>query len=155
MLPWNETVTELTSCEPAVRRGRYGVIEMERGGLRRLVLRPFPKRVSLLDVLWWGDRYHRQAAGDRCLLFYNQPRACPNYLALTYIRSTRGATLATVTGGLRILDEIARVKRADAILCDVANLRISERVMARWGWEPHKPQRWHRHYIKRFYGQYA
>ena len=26
--------------------------------------------------------------------------------------------------------------------------------MARLGWEPHKPQRWHRNYIRRFYGTY-
>ncbi len=26
--------------------------------------------------------------------------------------------------------------------------------MDRLGWEPHKPQRWHRNFIRRFYGQY-
>jgi hypothetical protein len=53
-----------------------------------------------------------------------------------------------------VLDEIARLKRSDALLCDVSNWRISERLMARFGWEPHCPSRWHRHYIKRFYGEY-
>ena len=48
----------------------------------------------------------------------------------------------------------ARIKRSDALLCDVASNRISDRLMRRWGWESHKPQRWHRNFIKRFYGQY-
>jgi hypothetical protein len=42
----------------------------------------------------------------------------------------------------------------DAIVCDAANLRISERLMKRFGYEPHKPQHWHRNFIRRFYGSY-
>ena len=53
-----------------------------------------------------------------------------------------------------VLDEVAWLKRTDALLCDVWNERISPRLLARWGWEPHKPQPWHRNYIKRFYGTY-
>jgi hypothetical protein len=53
-----------------------------------------------------------------------------------------------------VLDEVARLKASDAILCDVWNWRISDRLLARWGWQPHKPDRWHRHFIKRFYGVY-
>jgi hypothetical protein len=87
-------------------------------------------------------------------LYYNQPWAFPNFLALKYLVSTRQATLATVDSALAALDEIARLKGIDALLCDVANCRISDRLMARAGWEPHKPQRWHRNFIKRFYGVY-
>ena len=32
---------------------------------------------------------------------------------------------------------IARLKGSDAILCDASNLRISDRLLARWGWTPH------------------
>jgi len=39
-------------------------------------------------------------------------------------------------------------------VCDAANVRLSDRFMARMGWEPHKPQRWHRNFIRRFYGEY-
>ena len=55
---------------------------------------------------------------------------------------------------LAILDEIARLKQTDAIDCDAANLRISDRVLERFGWEPHRPSKWHRNFIKRFYGVY-
>ena len=57
-------------------------------------------------------------------------------------------------GGLELLNEIARIKRSDAILCDAWNSRMSPRVLHRWGWEPHTSSRWHRNYIKRFYGCY-
>jgi hypothetical protein len=36
----------------------------------------------------------------------------------------------------------------------VANWRLSAAIMARAGWEPHCPSRWHRFFIRRFYGSY-
>ena len=92
--------------------------------------------------------------GDRCRLYYNQPRTSPDYLALKYVLSSRDSSLATFFGALAVLDEVARIKRSDAIVTDVANFRISERLLARFGWERHTTSRWHRNYIKRFYGQY-
>ena len=137
-----------------IRSRRYGVIEIVEGHFTTLQFRPWPKIVSLVDILWFGKRYHAQTPGDQCWLYYNQPRRCPNFLALTYVLSTRNCTLATVRRGLEVLDNIARIKQTDAILCDAWNSRISDRLLARWGWEPHTNQRWHRNYIKRFYGQY-
>ena len=62
--------------------------------------------------------------------------------------------MATVHAALAALDEIARIKQTDALLADVLNFRLSAPLLARYGWVPHKPNRWHRHYIKRFYGEY-
>jgi hypothetical protein len=137
-----------------LRRGRYGVIETHDGRLVSIRLRRWPKIATALEVSWSGERCHRGRPGDRCWLYYNQPRAFPNFLALKYVVSRRDCTLATFHRALEVLDEVARVKRTDAILCDAWNLRISDRLLARWGWEPHKPTRWHRHFIKRFYGVY-
>lgn len=135
-------------------RGRYGVIETRGGRLVAIHLRPWPKMASALESEWWGRRYHERRAGDRCLLYFNQPRRCPSYLALTYIQSRRDTSFASFRRALQVLDDVARLKRSDAILCDAWNLRISDRLFARWGWEPHKPQAWHRNFIKRFYGVY-
>jgi hypothetical protein len=55
---------------------------------------------------------------------------------------------------LIVLDEIARLKGSDAIVAEVRNLRISNRLLHRWGWESHLPTSRRRHYIKRFYGSY-
>jgi hypothetical protein len=138
----------------ALGRGRYGLIEVENGRLRGIHLRAWPKIVSALEIEWLGRRWHERTPGDRCLLYYDQPRRCPNFLAVKYVVSQRDCTLQTLHRSSEALDEVARVKRTDALLCDVWNLRISERLLARWGWEPHKPARWHRHFIKRFYGVY-
>ena len=78
----------------------------------------------------------------------------PNFLALKYIVSTRGTSYRTFRAALSVLDAIAELKQIDAIVCDAANIRLSDRLMARLGWEPHKPQRWHRNFIRRFYGKY-
>jgi hypothetical protein len=142
------------SQREALRRGRYGVIETAGGRLQAIYLRPWPKIVSALETEWLARRWHEGRPGDRCLLYYNQPRRYSSFLALTFVISHRDATFATFRRATEILDEVARVKRSDAILCDAWNLRISDRLLARWGWEPHKPQRWHRNYIKRFYGHY-
>jgi hypothetical protein len=137
-----------------LRRARYGVIEVAAGRLAAIHLRPWPKIISALEVEWLGNRLHAKRAGDRCWLYYNQPRRHGNYLALKYIVSSADCTFASFRRAVLVLDEVARVKRSDALLCDAWNLRISDRLFARWGWEAHLPSRWHRHYIKRFYGNY-
>ena len=133
---------------------RYGIVETCGGKLVAVHLRPWPKLVSLPELLPLGPRYHRHGAADRCLLYYNQPRRMPNFLALKYVVSTPGTSYRTFRASLKVLDAIAALKQIDAIVCDAANARLSDRFMARQGWEPHKPQRWHRNYIRRYYGEY-
>ncbi|MCE9545665.1 MAG: hypothetical protein K8T25_09125 [Planctomycetia bacterium] len=154
MRPLFETVDDLTAGADVIRARRYGVVEVAGGELQRVRLRPFPSLATLADVMWLGRWYHERATGNRCWLYYNQPRRHRSYLALKYVVSTSDCTLATFRGALAVLDDIARLKRSDALLTDAASWRISDRLLARWGWEPHCPSRWHRHYIKRFYGEY-
>ncbi len=149
-----ETVCDLESGRDALRARRHGVIEVVAGELRAVHLRVWPKLVSLPEAWPQGTRYHARGDADRCLLYFNQPRSASNYLALKYIVSTAGTSYRTICAALTALDAIAEIKRTDAIVCDAANMRLSERLMARFGWEPHKPQRWHRNYIRRFYGVY-
>ena len=144
-----DAVLDLDSQGELVRRRPYGVIDVEDGCWRRICLRPFPKLSMPWDWWLWGDAYHRRRPGNRCLLYYNQPRHHPRFLALKYVVSTRDTTLATFRRAFCILDEVARLKGSDALLCDASNARISDRLLARWGWQPHKPQRWHRNFIKR------
>ena len=135
-------------------RGRYGVIETAAGRLVAVHLRPWPKLLSWPEIWPAGPAYHARGDADRCLLYYNQPRRFSNFLALKYVVSTHGTTYATIRAALIALDKIAELKRADAILCDAANTRLSDRSLRRFGWESHKPQRWRRNFIKRFYGEY-
>jgi hypothetical protein len=149
-----ETIMDFERERARLLTRRYGVIETFQGELVAIHLRPWPKLVSLTEILPLGPRYHRHGAADRCLLYYNQPRRMPNFLALKYVVSTPGTSYRTFRASLKALDAIAALKQIDAIVCDAANARLSDRFMARQGWEPHKPQRWHRNYIRRYYGEY-
>ncbi len=148
------TVTLLADDASLIRRARYGVIECANGQLRRLRLRPWPTFVSVDEVLLWGRLAHHFTRGDRCRIYYNQPLGSSNYLALKYALSSRDCTLRTMLRALAVLDQVAWLKQSDAIVCDAWNQRVSGRSMARYGWESHLRDNWHRHYIKRFYGKY-
>ncbi len=154
-MPLWETVVDLDAQAQVVRRRRYGVIEAIDGRVTSVRFRPLPKRVTLPEALVWGPWRHRRWQSDCCRLYFNQPRQFPNFLSLPYLFSGNRTCLATIYAALAALDEVARIKRSDAILADVQNYRISPRLLARQGWEPHKPRRWSRHYIKRFYGEYG
>lgn len=149
-----QSVVDLKHAADVLRRRRYGVIEIVDEQLRAVHLRPWPKVISVAEIWWLGSRFHRRAAGNRCLLYYNQPLGFGNFLTLKYVVSSSAATLKTFRGALVVLDEIARLKRSDAALCEASNLRISDRLLNRWGWQPHVPDSPRRHFIKRFYGTY-
>ena len=153
-MPWFETVTNLIEGADRLRRRRYGMIEVADGQFRRVVLRPLPKIVSAPGIHFIGQWRHRHRPGDSIRIFYDQPWRFPNFLALKYAESTAGTSMGTLTRALAVLDEIARLKHSDALLCDVTSGRITTRLLSRWGWEPHCPSWLHRHYIKRFYGVY-
>jgi len=145
-----QTVTDWNHGQQTVRQRRYGIIETSAGKLVAIHLRPWPKLLTWPEVVPVGPAYHARGQADRCWLYYNQPRRYPNFLALKYIVSTTGTTYATIHAALATLDAIAQLKQTDALLCDASNRRLSNRLLKRYGWEPHKPQRWHRNFIKRF-----
>ena len=153
---WFATITEFETpaAKDALRSRRYGVIETLHGQVVAIHLRPWPKLLSWPEIWPTSANYRARGNADRCLLYYNQPRGHSNFLALKYIVSTAGTSFPTLRAAVDELDRIAELKRTDAILCDAANLRISDRLLARFGWESHKPERWRRNFIKRFYGVY-
>jgi hypothetical protein len=148
------SVVRLVDDPTHIKRHPYGVIEVVDGQLARIVLRPLPKTISVVGVGLFGRWRHQNHRGDFLRIYYNQPRRCPNYLVLKYAESARNTSLGSLTRALAVLDEIARLKQSDALLCDASNHRITAKLLARWGWEPHCPSRFHRHFIKRFYGKY-
>jgi len=149
-----QTITDWQSGQETIRQHRYGVIETAAGKLVAIHLRPWPKLLAWPEILPVGPAYHVRGQADHCFLYYNQPRRCPNFLALKYVVSTQGTPYATFCVALATLDAIAQLKQSDALLCDAFNKRLSDRLLKRHDWEPHKPQRWHRNFIKRFYGEY-
>ena len=150
----SRTVEDWNSGQELLQSGRYGVIETSDTRLNAIHLRPLPKLFSWPEIWPVRASYHGRGQRDRCLLYYNQPRAHSSFLALKYVVTTPGTSYATFRAALTTLDAIAQLKQSDAILCDAFNSRLSDRFLRRMGWEPHKPQRWHRNFIKRFYGKY-
>ena len=153
-MPLFESITDLRLGEDALRRRRYGVIVAQAGKLSAVHLRPWAKMISLPEALWLGRWNHDRLQGNRCWLYYNQPLGHSNFLAVKYIVSSGDCTFATARAAVTVLEEIARIKQTDAALCDVTNHRISDRLLAREGWESHCPGSRRRHFIKRFYGTY-
>jgi hypothetical protein len=149
-----QSIEDLHAAEQAIRRHRYGVIETASGRLVAIHFRRWPKLLAWPEIWPAGPLYHASGSPDRCLLYYNQPLRHANFLALKYMVSTAQSSYATVRAALTALDGVARTKGSDALLCDAFNERLSERLMKRLGWQTHCPQRWHRNYVKRFYGTY-
>ena len=137
----------------ALHAARHGVVVARAAELETVRTSRWPV-IASLDMYLWAARQHRRQSGDRCRLYYSQPRRFPNFLALKFVVSTRDCSLATFRRALEALDALAELKQCDAILCDAWNWRISDRALRREGWEPHAAMRWHRNYIKRFYGDY-
>lgn len=147
--------TDLDDTEGKIQRRAYGMIVVDEGEFWEIKFKPWPKIISTLEIGLFGERQHRQSASaDRCLLYYNQPLFHRKFLALKYIVSHQGTQFRSFRLATRVLDHIARIKRTDAIVCEVNNFRISNRLMKRWGWVAHCQERPNRNFIKRFYGEY-
>ena len=149
-----ETVTDLDGQADVVRRRWYGVIEVLEGRFQRILFRPWPKLVSLADVFVMGPWCHERCRRDRCLLYFDRPWRSPNYLAVKYLLTYGGTSYRSVVTARRVVDEVARIKRSDALVCHVSNRRLSHRIMLRWGWEPLNDSPRCSLFIRRFYGEY-
>ncbi len=149
-----QAVRNLDSGAEILRHRAYGMIEVAAGQLVQIKLKPWPKLVSIVEARWirgWKQGWNRR---DVCRLYYNQPRLHRNYLTLNYIESSHDTRWQSIVKALAIFDEIAYLKQSDAILAELSNAAISDRLMQRLGWARHREDSPQRHWIKRFYGEY-
>lgn len=148
-LPW-QTISDVHCAVEVLRDRRFGLIESRSGLLTAIHFRPYPFSGSLAGA--WFDRISKpwRKKEDCCRLYFNAPVNCPGFLTLAYLQSNAGTQLATVQSALRTLDFVANVKRSNAIVCDASNLRLTDRMLARYGYEKHAPKLKGRHFIKRF-----
>ena len=152
--PWFDSIRDVEAGRETIRRRRYGMILVRHGELESIQFRPWPKLISAAEVRWWGGWQHERGQPDECRLYYNQPLQHSNFLTLAYIHTNWATPYKTFVAALRVLDRVAEIKRSDALLCEVSNPRISDRLLSRQGWERHLEQSSRRHWIKRFYGEY-
>ncbi len=145
-------VTDIASAEGLLRAHGAGRIVTRNGRLQAIYGRWWPYSANLLQV--HCDMSFRHLPDDRCELYYHEPRSAAGFITLSYVRTGPRTSLATLYAATLVLDEIARIKHSNAIVCHVTNRRISDRLLNRWGWQAHC-QHWRgRHFIKRLYGQY-
>ncbi len=149
-----ETVTDIDAQADIVRRRWFGVIEAVDGEFRRVVFRPWPKWISIPEVLLLARWIHSGQGRDRCLLYFDQSWRQPNYLAVKYLLTYGGTSYASVVAARRAVDDVARIKRSDALVCQVSNKRLNGRIMKRCGWEPLNDSPRCTLYVRRFYGEY-
>ncbi|MDM4016458.1 hypothetical protein [Roseiconus lacunae] len=135
-----------------IRRWRCARITMRSGKLVGIERRWFVGSVSMAQV-WWQSRYGRPD-DDYCWLDYHTPLGMPAFLTLDYIHSGRTAGYKTFVGACHVLDEVARIRNACAIVAHVSTSAITDRLLLRLGWERHLENRSGRHWIKRFYDGY-
>ena len=147
--------SDLTDPQGKILCRAYGIIVVKNGEFSCIKFKPWPKIISSLEVGILGTRTHSSGVQqDRCLLYYNQPFFHKRYLALKYVVSNRGTSFRSFRLATRVLDEVARIKQSNAIVCEVTNPSISNRLLKRWGWEKHLNDHPSRNFIKRFYGEY-
>ncbi|HWA97273.1 MAG TPA: hypothetical protein VG713_02220 [Pirellulales bacterium] len=143
-------ICDLASEAERLRPWRAGVIDVRDGKFNQVRWRGVRRRVSRLERRLAGEWIHRHRAGDRCRIYFHVPRRCAGFLVVDYIVSQRDTKFATFRCAVAALDQIAQLTDTYAIVCDVSNLRISDRLLARWGWQPHADHLAGRNFIKRF-----
>ena len=146
------SVSDPVTGAQQIRRWRFGRILMRDGRLVEIQRRLLCGSASVAQV-WWQAKYGR-ADESICWLDYHQPLGMPGFLTLDYIRSGKKAGYKTFVGAGHVLDDIARLRGASAIVAHVTNGTISDRLLERLGWEQHLQQWSGRHWIKRFYDGY-
>lgn len=145
-------ITSLAGHEKQIEGWRCGRIVTADGRLRHIQRRWMGYRASLLRVRW--EQRYRPSGLPECELFYHHGWFSSDFLVLGYVRSHPQASLASLYCAGLVLDEVARIKRCHAIVTELTNSRLSDRLLSRWGWERHCLSWSGRHYIKRFYGEY-
>lgn len=144
-------LTDLVGQQHLLARWPCGRIVMRQGCLVEVRCGLLPRRASILRV-WWDNRF-RPLGEDTCVLHYHRPLLA-GYLCLDYLVAGPATRWATIGGALRVLDEVARRRRAVAIFAHVSTVRISDAVLLRQGWKPVSQGSPERLWVRRFYNGY-
>ncbi len=135
-----------------LRLWRCGQIVTAAGKLLAIRHRPWPSAGSVAQV-WLHARLTRWN-DDRCVLDYHQPLGMRGVLTVDFIRSGERTKYKTFSAAVHLLDEVARIRQCKALVANVSNANLSDRLMTRFGWERHLEHWQGRHWIKRFYNGY-
>jgi len=133
--------------EERIAGWRYGEIVIANGCLQRIQPRWWPRWGTV-----WGaafDRVIRMLPDDECRFYYAFPIRSPGFLSLLYVHAGERTSYRTFHQGIVAIERIARLRKAQAIVCQVTNDRLTERLMQRWGYVRHAKHAGDNHYICR------
>lgn len=126
---------------------RYGEIELFNGSLAAIYPRWWPRWGSQWESYW--DSYHRVLPADHCIAYFAFPRSAPGYMSVLYAHSGPNTQYKTIYRAVSTMDQIAKLRNSDAIVCQMVSERGTERLMNRWGYVRHALSLGDNHYIKR------
>jgi len=140
-------VTTLAGNEERVSKWRYGEVVLRNGRAVSIQARWWPRWGTV-----WGamvDRVVRSLPEDECRFYYSFPRSAPGYMSLLYVHAGEKTYYRTFHQGIVAIDAIAGLHKARAIVCQVTNDRLNDRMMTRWGYVKHAENLGDNHYIRR------
>ena len=141
-------IVSLQNEQERIRTCRYGEVVLRGAHLEAIYPRWWPRIASQWDVV--RDDYVRTLAPDECRFFYSFPRSSPGFMTLNYALTGPSTRYQTIRRAVGIADDIAAIKKANAIVCQAFNKRVTESIMNRWGYVRHAAGLGDNHYIKRF-----
>ena len=142
------SVTSMDGNADRIRSWNYGELELFDGELLGIYPRWWPCMASEWESI--QDSTIRSLPTDFCRVYYAFPKRAPGFMSVLYARSGPKTQYKTLYRGVVVMDEIARLRDSHAIVCQMINLRTSERLMNRWGYVRHALAMGDNHYIKRF-----
>lgn len=140
-------IVDLTIQGHRVASMRVGRIVVAGGQLSHVQPRWSIAAASIAGVYW--DNFCGRDKHSRCEIDFHVPRGMPSFLTLDYIRSGRSATYADFRRCVRTLEQIGRIKRSYAIVANITNPAITDRLLTRFGWQQHCLTWKGRHWIRR------
>ena len=140
-------VDSIHGNQDLIRTWRYGEVELFNGEIVAIYPRWWPRFGSQWES--WQDSFHCTLAADSCRAYYAFPQRAPGFMSVLYARSGPGTQYKTIARAARAMDEIARIRDAQAIVCQMVSERGTERLMKRWGYVRHAFSLGDNHYIKR------
>lgn len=140
-------VTSIEGNAERIRSCNYGELELFDGKLLGIYPRWWPRIASKWESL--RDSTIRSLPSDFCRAYYAFPKRTPGYMSVLYARSGPNTQYKTLYRAVVVVDEIAKLRDSHAIVCQMIHLRVSERLMNRWGYVRHASALGDNHYIKR------
>jgi len=131
---------ELQACN-------YGEVLLSHGELVAIYPRWWPKIASRWEAI--QHTLLRSLPEDVCRAYYAFPRRAPGYMTVIYAHSGPNTHYRTLYRGVKVMEDIARLRNTKAMVCESVNARVDERLLNRWGYVKHAVSLGGNHYIKR------